>query len=121
MVGVGCKMIYSTYLSNIPNVPSSATLIRVALPSILGPSRELLHDWKDQLITWDEYETQFRDKINQDTEAIAYLHKIKQMGETKDVVIYCYENLAKPGSHCHRTILMEMLKNIGAKVGGEYR
>jgi hypothetical protein len=110
-------MIYSTYLSNIVNIPNNFHIIRVARPSILGPSEELLHDWRNDLITWDEYRELFLKQIGDGRAAYSYLHKIKDMGNHCNVVIYCYE---KDPTHCHRTILMNLLKRIGAKVGGEY-
>ena len=110
-------MIYSTYLSAIHQIPNTYILIRVARPSILGPSAELLVKWKHGEISWPEYDRQFRLKLLNDKDAYPYLHRIKDMGKTRDVVIYCYEG---DPTNCHRTILMDILKRIGANVGGEW-
>lgn len=81
---------------------------------VLAPSLKLLADWKHSLITWDEYTTRFREEIMGSPEAVATLHHIIELAETRDVYLICWEK--EPP--CHRFELLEMAKELaeGVKV-----
>jgi len=109
-------VIYTTYIANLRNIPPNFGRIRVARPSILGPSDKLLTEYKAGIIDWDMYELQYRFELLANPEVARELETIKRAGEVKDLVLFCYE---KEG-HCHRHILASILKEMGAKIGGEY-
>lgn len=113
-------MIYSTYIGNLRNIPPHFEVIRIAYPSVLGPDKKLLWDYKDGRINWQQYVQIFKWQIIHNDKAQAELTRVKNLGERTDIVLYCYENLRKPGSRCHRTLVMKMLEDMGAQVGGEY-
>jgi uncharacterized protein YeaO (DUF488 family) len=114
-------MIYTTYLSNLKNLPKGVTTIQVcrrpAPGSVLAPSAKLLADYKLGLISWEKYEEQYRLELISSQVAFDYLYQLKSLGMSKDIYLWCYE---KDETHCHRTILLDILKRAEAKIGGEY-
>jgi len=105
-------MIYETYLANLKNLPAGALKMRVARPSRLGPSKELLHDWKDGKITWDEYTVRYVNEISSNSAAIIDIMTIVAFAKRKDVFIYCYEK----NPPCHRFILLDIIKKAMGNV-----
>lgn len=106
-------MIKQTYLSNLKNLPPGSLRIRVCRPSLLAPSKKLLDEYKSGKISWNEYSDHFRLQLLANKDAFESLFKLKGLAETRDVYLYCYE---KDPRHCHRSILMKILKDAGAKV-----
>lgn len=102
-------MIYETYLANIKNVPKNALRVRVCRPSHLGPSVELLHDWKEGKITWEEYKQRYIEQLMGDNIAINDLFTIASYAGMRDVYLYCYE---KDKTHCHRSILLQVIRHM---------
>lgn len=96
------------YIGNWKSYPKDEIKIRVARPSVLAPSKELLRDWKEGKISWAEYERRFRAEIMSNPKAMEKLRDIKRLAEKKDVRLMCYEK----NPPCHRFILMEMIKEI---------
>jgi len=94
-----------TYIANWNNV--KGIKIRVARPSILGPSKELLKDYKENRIDWKEYEKRFREEILNNPKAIEKLKEIKELSKKNDVYLVCYEK----NPPCHRFILLDILKS----------
>jgi len=103
-------MLKETYLSNLKNLPQGVVKVRVCRPSILAPSKELLEQYKKGEITWEEYVEQYRLELLASREAYRYLEELKEVAESRDVYFYCYE---KDPGHCHRSILLEILKTMG--------
>ena len=99
-------MIKETYLANLKNIPRDAIKIRVARPSPLAPSKELLKDWKLGRIDWEQYTKRYINQIRNDQDALQMMEHIKQQAKTKDVYLYCYEKHFP----CHRFILLRMLQ-----------
>jgi len=92
------------YIGNWKNYPVDEIKVRVARPSILGPSKGLLEDVKDRKIGWVEYERRFRAEILANPKALEKLREIKKLAEQKDVRLICYEK----NPPCHRFILMDL-------------
>jgi hypothetical protein len=57
---------------------------------------------------WASYERYYLEHIERNPKAIAELARIKQLSETKDVFLVCYEKEYP----CHRFIIMELIKNM---------
>lgn len=100
-------MIRQTYIADLKNIPRDTVRIRVAHPSPLAPSKELLKDWKDGKITWIQYKQRYITQIQNNHDALQLLEHIRRQARYKDVYLYCYEK--RPP--CHRFILVELLKN----------
>lgn len=73
----------------------------------LAPSKELLQDWKNEKITWWEYERRYYKEMETQKQLIQELAKL---AETSTITLLCFEKEDNPC--CHRHLLMEM---IGAK------
>ena len=101
-------MLKESYISNWKNLPEDAIKIRVARPSILGPSEKLLWDYKNGKINWQEYKIQFRLEIISNPEAMKELDRISALSKTKDVYLICYEKEYP----CHRFILIDIIKEM---------
>lgn len=101
-------MLKETYLANLKNLPTDAIKVRVAKPSILAPSNQLLKDWKENQITWEQYETRYLIELLTNPKAIARLAYIKELAKTNDVYLFCYEK----SPPCHRFILLKVLNGI---------
>lgn len=74
----------------------------------LAPSYELLRDWRDHRITWEEYAARFREEILSSPEALAALRHIIDLARTKDVYLICWEK----SPPCHRYILLDLAEEI---------
>ena len=101
-------MLKESYISMWNKLPADAVKVRVARPSVLSPSLELLHDYKDGRITWQEFEARFRKEIANNPKAIAELRRLTQLSQEKDVYLICYEK----SYPCHRFILMDLINEM---------
>ena len=101
-------MLKETYLANLRNLPPGALTVRVARPSRLSPSLELLRDWKAGTLTWAEYESRFKAEIMGRPGAVEKMREIKEVSAREDVYLYCYEKTPP----CHRFILLELIAGI---------
>lgn len=117
-------MLKEGYIAKWKEYPKDEIKIRVARPSILGPSSKLLADFMERKKFWEskglselearkkagidvDYENRFRKEILSNPKAVEKLREIKRLAETKDVRLICYEK--KPP--CHRFILMELIED----------
>ena len=102
--------IKESYIANWKNIPNDGTTykVRVARPSILSPSKELLEDYKKGLIDWLEYEKRFRKEILNNPKAMNELSILKTISNFKDVYLICYEKEYP----CHRFILMDIINDL---------
>ena len=96
------------YIARWKKYPKDEVKIRVAPPSILSPSKELLADYKNGLINWKGYEEKFREEIFSNFHAMTYLRSIKSDSEKKDVKLICYEK----NPPFHRFILMNIISKL---------
>ena len=63
-------MILEGYIAAWKKYPVDEVKIRVAWPSILGPSKKLLGDYKEGRIPWGTYEVLYREEITGNPEAV---------------------------------------------------
>jgi len=101
-------MLKEGYIARWKKYPKDEVKVRVARPSVLAPSKELLKDWKEGKIDWDAYERRFRKEILSNPKAVAKLKEIKKLAEEKDVRLICYEK----NPPCHRFILIDLINSL---------
>ena len=89
-------------------LPRDAVKVRVARPSVLSPSDELFHAYKEGGIKWEEFETRFRHEILGNPEALRELRRLRDLSSRKDVYLICYEKEYP----CHRFILLDLIKGL---------
>ena len=101
-------MLKEGYIAKWKKYPKDEVKIRVARPSVLAPSKELLKDWKEGEIDWAEYERRFRAEVSNNPRAVAKLKEIKKLAEEKNVRLICYEK----NPPCHRFILIDLINSL---------
>jgi len=101
-------MIKESYISMWNKLPTDTIKVRVARPSILSASKELLYDYKYGRIKWREFEVRFRKEILNNPKAVAELNRLKELSKEKDVYLMCYEK----NYPCHRFILIDLIKEL---------
>ena len=101
-------MLLEGYIAKWKKYPEAETKIRVARPSILGPSKGLLSRYKEGNMSWEDYEKEFRDDIYGNKEAIRMLKNIAVFSQTQDVRLICYEK----NPPCHRFILIDIIMEL---------
>ena len=70
----------------------------------VAPSVELLQDWKDGNISWDEYKERYHQEMAQQYETIS---KLAKMASDKTITLLCFEREDNP--HCHRHLLKKLI------------
>lgn len=101
-------MLKEGYLAKMKNYPEDEEKILVMRDrgnNELAPSKELLRDWKQDKITWEEYVERFVREMNH-PESIKRMKEINKMSKERDVRLICFEK----NPPCHRFILMELIK-----------
>jgi len=101
-------MMKESYISMWNKLPHDAIKVRVARPSVLSASKELLNDYKKERITWQEFEARFRKEIRSNPKAMAELKRLKGLSQEKDVYLICYEK----NYPCHRFILIDLINEL---------
>jgi len=101
-------MIKESYISMWNKLSNDAIKVRVARPSVLSASKELLYDYKGGRISWPEFENIFRKEILSNPKALAELKRLKELSKEKDVYLICYEK----NYPCHRFILIDLIKEL---------
>ena len=118
-------MLKEGYIGKWKKYPKDEIKVRVARPSILAPSRELLGDFMERKKYWmgrelselearkeawaeTEYEKRFREEMLANPKALEKLREIKKLAETKDVRLICYEK----NPPCHRFILIDLINSL---------
>ena len=102
-------MLKEGYIAHWKKYPLDEIKVRVARPSVLGPSKALLKDYKEEKINWAGYTRRFRKEILGNPKALAKLREIKKLAEMKDVRLICYE---KDPTYCHRRLLVEIIESL---------
>lgn len=102
-------MLKESYLAVMNRLPQDSVKIVVTRTAgcVLSPSWDLLNDYKNGKISWDEYVERFKQEMNNDI-CIATMRKIKWMAKDKDVHLICYEK----SGNCHRHILKRMIEEL---------
>jgi uncharacterized protein (DUF488 family) len=92
--------------SDLPYLLKSTGGIEYLSHSELAPTKELLKSYRSKEITWEEFETSYKNQIK-DTKAILGLNK----DDFEDACLLCSENTAEK---CHRRLLAEELAQLWA-------
>ena len=72
----------------------------------LSPSKELLDTYKAGDLSWEVFEEKFLQELSVSQPAQAKLKELKELAETNEVTLFCYE---KKETTCHRKILKDLL------------
>ncbi len=101
-------MMKESNISMWNTLPHDAIKVRVARPSVLSASKELLNDYKKGRIPWQEFEARFRKEIRGNPKALAELKRLKTLSKENDVYLICYEK----NYPCHRFILIDLINEL---------
>ena len=117
-------MITEGYFGQIKNYPETDVLICVARKypwfvkkglmehcRSLAPHPDLLSDWKNGSITWEEYEKRFRFDMRAHTQPLRQFRHYRDLAKSKVVRFMCWEK----SPPCHRFILVEMFSEFNKK------
>lgn len=94
------------YIAVWNKYPPDEIKIRVARPSVLGPSKALFEDMKAGRITLAQFEERFVEEIESNPQAQEKLDEIQKLAKKQVVRLLCYEK----NPPCHRFILIDMLR-----------
>jgi len=72
----------------------------------LAPSKELLRDWKQQSLSWEEYTLRYHEEMLEQQAAIKDLADRARNGT---ITLLCFEREDDP--HCHRHLLKELIES----------
>ena len=70
----------------------------------LGPSSNLLHDWKDGKISWEEYKTRYCKEMSEYKQEIG---ELARRAKSRTITLLCIEPEGVP--QCHRHLLKELI------------
>jgi len=83
--------------------------VRRTVNYILSPSKELLLDYQEKRISWNQYVVRFKKEMNNEA-CKSEMRKIKDISKSKDVWLVC--SCWNKENRCHRFILMELIDNL---------
>lgn len=126
MLKVKNKMIFTSYYTNIKNIPKEYTKIGISRYKLsssddgivylhsLSPSKQLLSKMKNESMSFEEFEKLFRkEKMNDKV----FLEQITLLSgfcySNEDVVLLCYE---KDATVCHRSIVAKMIEELDDEI-----
>ena len=76
---------------------------------LLSPSKELLMDYKEKRITWEQYIVRYKKEMNNEV-CKGVMKRIKETSKEKDVYLVCFcHNKEKK---CHRFLLINMIERM---------
>jgi len=107
-------MLHETYKRNIPKVRDvfpSAKFIDVSPTSNspLSPSPKLGSDFRNRIITWDEFKERFKKEMSNPV-IEAMLLDIAKQAVNEEVFLLCYDKAQ--GQDCHRFTLMDIIEEL---------
>jgi len=71
----------------------------------LAPSKELLFDWKNKKISWDEYTIRYHEEMSSQNKVIRELANRAKRGT---IALLCFEKEGDPC--CHRHLLKDLIE-----------
>ena len=80
----------------------------------LAPTSSLLQDYKNHGINWAEYTERFNKQMNHTLVTPDLLHLMLQSNHGENIRLLCYEKAQD--RQCHRFLLLDILKEMGATV-----
>lgn len=122
-------MLYTTYLSNVKNLPDNEDVVKILITRFrptstfkpekynliwrppLAPSEHLFARYKEGTMSWSEFRETYIEQASTSKEFEKSFYEIKKyIEEGKDVFLICYE---KDDMQCHRSILREIFNCNG--------
>jgi len=106
------RILKESYFANARKLPKDAIKIyvmRARFNSTLAPSWDLLNKAKNEKWSFKKYRIHFIKEITKNKKAIDRLFEIRELAKNNDVYLICFE---KDSSKCHRSILIEIIKNL---------
>lgn len=108
-------MIYTSYFSNIRNLPIKIIPISIAR---YRPQNMWIEEWTEYAPTSDILWKYKNDKITESQYRELYLDQLSRVDFTKiteanNIALVCYE---KSGDFCHRNILAEKLRELNIDI-----
>jgi uncharacterized protein YeaO (DUF488 family) len=73
----------------------------------LSPSLDLIHEYKNDKITWKRFFSEYKKELEKNPEAMETLKILRKKSKTDHITLLCFE---PDGTPCHRHILREILK-----------
>jgi uncharacterized protein YeaO (DUF488 family) len=73
----------------------------------LSPSLDLIHEYKNDKITWKRFFSKYKKELEKNPEAVKTLKVIRKESKTEHITLLCFEPEKIP---CHRHILRDILK-----------
>ena len=70
----------------------------------LAPGKELLQDWKNEKIAWQEYELRYFKEMESEREVI---QKLANLAAYSTITLLCFEKEDNP--YCHRHLLKQLI------------
>ena len=123
--------ILTTYFANTKNIevdkPDALTVAitrykpPVALDlwsQLLAPTKELLHAYKYDNLSWEKFVEKFKIQLYYDKRAMALLDTLAHISLYKDVCLVCFE---KDPDQCHRSIVQEMIIERRLEIVDEFK
>jgi len=120
---MGNMRIYTTYFSNVMNLPNTIVPISVALKppkdweglqyQVLAPKEEFFYKWRESRD--DEYYIKhFNSEVLENLDAIMIVEELKRMTKGYDsIALVCYE---LPNEFCHRHLIAQWLRQSGFEI-----
>lgn len=115
-------MIYTSYYSKMDKIKESETLVPVAISASvpvwagpvmkykkLAPSYELLNDYKNGKISWEEYEERYKAEVLSELDQKEVAAELAELvNGAGDPALMCWEK-----TRCHREIVAKWLNDAG--------
>ena len=73
----------------------------------LSPSIELIHEYKNDKITWKKFFSKYKKELQENSKSRKALKILRKKSKTDHITLLCFE---PDGIPCHRHILREILK-----------
>lgn len=116
MIKTDCYLaILDRYRAQFPN--AHFEIITRSAGHILSPSKNLLEDYKQAKISWEQYVVRFIEEMFASPKAMEKIKELRQLSLRKLVYLVCYE---KDASQCHRAIIAKLVKHEYMMFDEEY-
>jgi uncharacterized protein YeaO (DUF488 family) len=78
--------------------------------SVLSPSWLLLGKYKANH-NWEEFVPQFIAEMKANPKALQRMQELRELAETQDVFLVCYEKYVGKSTKCHRMLLRDLVND----------
>ena len=72
----------------------------------LSPSLELIHEYKNDKITWKKFFSNYKKELEKNSEAMETLQVLRKKSKTNNITLLCFE---PDGTPCHRHVLRDII------------